>query len=107
MIGLNVNWSRLSARYRAVAATDHPPGGHDDLANVCAGVALLALERGSVLPVYMLSAQASDEGYDAIDAFDRHMRGLPDVPQPRGRFVGDGWAPRWIDRDDEQQERRV
>jgi hypothetical protein len=86
---------------------DHPPGPnhHDDIANCVAGSCLAALEQGALMPAYRLPAHASDGGYDALDAFDRHMRGLPDVPQQRGYFSGPGWAPTWHSSggDDEQQ----
>ena len=51
-----------------------------------------------------LPAQASDSDYDAIAAFDQYMQQTHAGSQQRGRFVGDGWAPRWVDRDDEQQQ---
>ena len=49
-------------------AIDHPrsPNCHDDLANSIAGVAVLAMERGDVMPPHRLQTHAIGASYDLL-----------------------------------------
>ena len=74
---------------------DHPPGGHDDIANVCAGVSLMALERGPVVPMHRLQSHAIDD-YDMLASAEENAVAIAREEQRAGYFTGPGWAPTWI-----------
>jgi hypothetical protein len=74
---------------------DHQPGGHDDIANVCAGVCLMALERGPVVPMHRLQSHAIDD-YDILASAEENAVAITREEQRAGYFTGPGWAPTWI-----------
>ena len=80
---------------------DHPPQGHDDIANACAGAALAALEHAGAIPTHRLQAAAIDDlGPLASEA--ENAIAIARAEQRAGGFffTGPGWAPTL--HDDEQ-----
>jgi hypothetical protein len=73
---------------------DHPPGGHDDLANVAAGVCLEALEHGAAMPAARMQSHAFNT-YDPLATNEENAIAMARAEQSSGYFTGPGWAPTW------------
>ena len=73
---------------------DHPPGAHDDLANVAAGACLTALEHGTAVPIHRLQAFAIDT-HDPLASAEENAIAMAHAEQRSGFFTGPGWAPTW------------
>ena len=67
---------------------DHPPNGHDDIANAVAGACLAAVEHAGAVPSHRLQPRAFD------NADEERRSG--------GYFTGPGWAPTF--HEDEQMQ---
>ncbi len=73
---------------------DHPPGGHDDLANVTAGACLTALEYGVAMPAHRLQSYALS-AHDPLATNEENAIAMAHAEQRSGFFTGPGWAPVW------------
>jgi hypothetical protein len=74
---------------------DHPPGGHDDLANVAAGACLIALERGEAIPVHRLPTHGLGATHDPLASPEENALALASEEARFGYFTGPGCAPTW------------
>ena len=81
---------------------DHPPGGHDDVANAVAGACLAAIEHAGAVPAHRLQSHAID-GYDPLATPEENMVALAREERRAGYFTGPGWAPTWVGDDRTQQ----
>ena len=84
---------------------DHPPGGHDDIANAVAGACLAAIEHAGAVPAHRLQSQAIGDSYDVMASAAVNAANLANEERRRvgGRFSGPGWAPVWVGDDQTQQ----
>ena len=81
---------------------DHPPGGHDDIANAVAGACLAAIEHAGAVPAHRLQSRAIDD-YDPLATPEENMVALAREERRAGYFTGPGWAPSWVGDDRTQQ----
>ncbi len=82
---------------------DHPRGSHDDLANACAGVLVMARQRGVAVPAHRLQTHAIGTSYDSLATPEENLAALAREEQRSGYFTGPGWAPTWVGDDRTQQ----
>ena len=75
---------------------DHPPGGHDDIANAVAGACLAAIEHAGAVPAHRLQLHAIDN-YDVLATAEENAIAMAHAEQRGGYFSGRGWAPTWHD----------
>ena len=74
---------------------DHPPGGHDDLANVAAGACLTALEHGAAVPMHRLPSHGIGASHDPLASLEENALALAREEARSGYWSGPGWAPTW------------
>ena len=82
---------------------DHPPGGHDDVANAVCGALLVAQERGATLPLHRLPSHAIGAAYDPMATPEENLVALAREEQRHGYFIGHGLSPTWVGDDRTQQ----
>jgi hypothetical protein len=84
---------------------DHPRGSHDDLANACAGVLVMARQRGDLSPHHRLPAYGVGASYNTLASQTENQVALArEEARLGGRFSGPGWQPTLHGDDDRQQQ---
>jgi hypothetical protein len=73
---------------------DHPPGGHDDVANAVAGACLCAIEIAAVVPAHRLPSHAFNT-YDPLATNEENAIAMARAEARSGYYTGPGWAPTW------------
>jgi hypothetical protein len=64
------------ASTRGKDSIDHPPQGHDDIANAVAGACLAATEHGTSIPLRHLPTHAIGRSYDVLASAEENARAL-------------------------------
>jgi len=84
-------------RHSSRDSVDHARGAHDDLANVCAGAAVMALKHGAVIPAQHLQSCAIGAEWDPTATLEENLGSMAQAEARLGYFTGPGWAPTWRD----------